>query len=49
VGRIARVRHLPEKQVRQLVDAHIHSPLGFLGESTINVLELNRALDVMTK
>ena len=46
-SRIARVRHLPEVHVRQLIADHTRLPLlGFLGEPTVNVLELNRALDV---
>jgi K+-transporting ATPase ATPase C chain len=32
--------------VRALVESHILSPdLGYLGESRVNVLELNKALD----
>ncbi|MBO3269319.1 potassium-transporting ATPase subunit KdpC [Hymenobacter defluvii] len=46
VGRIARLRNLPEARVRALVAAHIHEPLVvFFGPATVNVLELNLALD----
>ncbi len=46
VARIARVRGLPEDRVRQLVTEHTDGPLlGLFGTSTINVLELNLALD----
>jgi potassium-transporting ATPase KdpC subunit len=44
--RVARVRHLPPQQVIDLVHRYTQGPqLGFLGESTVNVLELNLALD----
>ena len=37
---------LPVASVRGLVEAHIQGPdLGFFGASTVNVLELNLALD----
>jgi K+-transporting ATPase ATPase C chain len=46
VARVARVRGLDVSQVQQLVDDNTHGrELGFLGESTVNVLELNLALD----
>lgn len=46
VPRIARVRGLPEAELRALIDRSIEVPLaGFLGEPHVNVLELNRALD----
>jgi potassium-transporting ATPase KdpC subunit len=44
--RVARARKIPVSQVLALVDAHTdnHS-LGILGEKTVNVLDLNLALD----
>jgi K+-transporting ATPase ATPase C chain len=46
VPRIARVRSMSEDQVRALVAGHIQGrQFGFFGESRVNVLELNLALD----
>ena len=45
-ARVARVRNLPVAAVRSLIAQHQRGPLlGILGESQINVLELNLALD----
>jgi potassium-transporting ATPase KdpC subunit len=45
VDAVARARHLPVAEVRQLVAAQIQQPqFGFLGASYINVLQLNKAL-----
>jgi potassium-transporting ATPase KdpC subunit len=44
--RVARARHLPASQVIALVSRYTQGrEWGFLGESTVNVLELNLALD----
>ncbi len=46
VPRIAKVRGMPDTQVRALVSANVvHPLLGFLGEYRVNVLALNQALD----
>ena len=46
VGRVARARNLSVEDVQRLVSAHIERPtLGFIGESRVNVVELNLALD----
>jgi K+-transporting ATPase ATPase C chain len=45
VERVAEARDLPEEDVRALVEDAVSGPdLGYLGESTVNVLELNIAL-----
>jgi potassium-transporting ATPase KdpC subunit len=45
-ARVARARHLPVSQVVALVHRYTQGPQwGFLSESTVNVLELNLALD----
>lgn len=44
--RVAAERNLPVARVRQLIDSHTSGrDLGILGEKTVNVLELNLALD----
>jgi K+-transporting ATPase ATPase C chain len=49
-GRVARVRHLPLAEVVRLVAEHTAGrELGFLGEKTVNVLELDVALDRLTR
>jgi K+-transporting ATPase ATPase C chain len=46
IDRIARARHLDPLPLRQLVMQHIESPQwGIFGESRVNVLMLNLALD----
>ncbi len=48
VSRVAHTRGLSEPQVRALVSAHTRGrQLGILGEKTVNVLDLNIALDAM--
>jgi K+-transporting ATPase ATPase C chain len=45
VNRVATARGLSETAVRNLVNAQIQAPdLGYLGQSTVNVLQLNLAL-----
>jgi K+-transporting ATPase ATPase C chain len=48
-ARVGRARHLSTRQVLGVVDAHTSGrTLGFLGEKTVNVLEVNLALDRLT-
>ncbi|PXA67967.1 potassium-transporting ATPase subunit KdpC [Cryobacterium sp. SO2] len=48
VDRIAATRDLPVDDVRALVEAHVQSrDLGYLGEPTVNVLQLNIALEAL--
>lgn len=45
VDRVARARGLPAQQLRRLVDQHtLPRSWGFLGQSRVNVVELNLAL-----
>ena len=49
-ARVARARHLDATQVVALVKAHVRARAwNFLGEDTVNVLELNLALDRMAR
>ncbi|OXA85655.1 K(+)-transporting ATPase subunit C [Flavobacterium hercynium] len=48
VKRIAKERNLTEEQVKILVEAHIRTP-KVMGTATVNVLELNVALDELSK
>ena len=48
VKRIAQLRGLEIRQVRDLVNEHIEAPdLGVIGEARVNVLRLNLALDAL--
>ncbi len=46
VPRVARVRAMPENELRTMIDTHTKSRLlGVIGEPVVNVLQLNLALD----
>jgi len=48
VDRVAAARDLPVDEVRDLVEQHVQGrDLGYLGEPTVNVLELNVALEAL--
>jgi K+-transporting ATPase ATPase C chain len=50
IHRVAIARHLPENTVRELVQQYTSKrQFGFLGESRVNVLQLNLALDDLKK
>lgn len=50
IERVARARSLPPEQLRNLVAAHTEGrDFGLLGDPRVNVLELNLALDRLTK
>jgi K+-transporting ATPase ATPase C chain len=47
--RVARARGLPVDEVVRLVHEHANPrPYGFLGEKTVNVLDLNLAIDKLS-
>ena len=49
VNRVSEARHLPVSEVQDLVDKYTQGRiLGFLGEPSVNVLELNIALDQLS-
>lgn len=50
VSRVAKARRLPEKTIIEIVESHTRKrQLGILGEPRVNVLELNMALDELSR
>jgi K+-transporting ATPase ATPase C chain len=48
LSRVARIRQLPESQLQALIAAHTEGrTFGWLGESRVNVVRLNLALDAL--
>ena len=45
---MAQLRHLPLSTIQSLIRQHETGPfIGIIGEPTVNVLELNLALDLL--
>ena len=50
ISRIAKARNIPENQIQDLIQDQItNRPLSLLGEPRVNVLQLNIALDQLTR
>lgn len=50
VPRVARARNLPEAKIRELVETHITGRIaGLIGEPHVNILQLNLALDALSR
>lgn len=48
VARVANARHLPEAQLAKLIEENtVRATPNFMGESVVNVLKLNMALDAL--